>query len=211
LAQDVGVHLGKPHGRRVLPAADELRSRQAFVDFVGRPTAVLFELAGIQLERRSGHQLLTPQLIEPIAKQFHEAYRRATGGTTWEDLGEARQESNREVARDLSSKIAALGGSIIEQTNPPTTWNLGAELRATLAELEHERWCRAHFDRGFQYGSVRDFERRTHPNLVPYADLSEADQAKDCVVIDTVPAALAAAGLRVALRVESPTVTQALR
>lgn len=43
----------------------------------------------------------------------------------------------------------------------------------------HENWVRFKLEHGWTLGPVKDFERKTHPNLVPYDDLPEDEKAKD--------------------------------
>jgi hypothetical protein len=40
-----------------------------------------------------------------------------------------------------------------------------------------------HLKMGWKYGKERDFVNKTHPNLVPYSDLPEAEQAKDALFL----------------------------
>ena len=50
-------------------------------------------------------------------------------------------------------------------------------------ELLHESWVEAYADNGWVYGEVRDVEKRTHPDMVPYADLGQLEQDKDSVFV----------------------------
>jgi hypothetical protein len=49
---------------------------------------------------------------------------------------------------------------------------------ATAAEL-HETWRQSHLATGWTHGPVKDYERKTHPLLVPYNDLPAAQKDKD--------------------------------
>lgn len=62
----------------------------------------------------------------------------------------------------------------------------------TPAQL-HQDWCDWKTARGWTYGPVKDPQRKTHPCLVPYADLPEHQQAKDRVFIAVVTALAGAA------------------
>ena len=42
-----------------------------------------------------------------------------------------------------------------------------------LAEQEHERWMRDRLNQGWTYGQTRDNERKIHPDLQPWAALSD--------------------------------------
>lgn len=52
-------------------------------------------------------------------------------------------------------------------------------------EQQHNNWV--HFKRadGWRYGSIKDFERKEHPCLVPYSELPEIQQRKDNVFRQT--------------------------
>ena len=53
-------------------------------------------------------------------------------------------------------------------------------------EEAHELWTQYYSERGWVYGEVKDAEAKTHPNLVvPYANLSEAQQQKDVIFLAT--------------------------
>jgi len=54
-----------------------------------------------------------------------------------------------------------------------------AELTERLARDVHERWARQRMGEGWGYGAVRDEQRKTTPNLVPYDDLPEAEKDVD--------------------------------
>jgi hypothetical protein len=55
------------------------------------------------------------------------------------------------------------------------------ELTEKLAEQVHELWARQRVKDGWTYGPRRDDARKEHPNLVPYAQLTEADREYDRV------------------------------
>jgi hypothetical protein len=64
-----------------------------------------------------------------------------------------------------------------------------------LAEVEHRRWAADRHLAGWTYAQVRDNARRHHPQLVPYADLSEPMKDLDRFVVRLVPTLLARSGL----------------
>ncbi|WP_121663758.1 RyR domain-containing protein [Metabacillus litoralis] len=53
------------------------------------------------------------------------------------------------------------------------------ELREKLAENIHEVWASQRIQEGWTYGEYRDDQKKTHPNLVPYENLSEEDKDYD--------------------------------
>lgn len=48
-----------------------------------------------------------------------------------------------------------------------------------LAENVHEVWAKSRFDQEWRYGEMRDDEQKTHPCLIPYQDLAEAEKEYD--------------------------------
>lgn len=48
-----------------------------------------------------------------------------------------------------------------------------------LEEIEHIRWCRYHYLHNWQYDTKRDNDKRKHPLLVDYHELSEFEKRKD--------------------------------
>lgn len=69
---------------------------------------------------------------------------------------------------------------------------LPAELVALverLAENNHDNWARQRIDEGWTYGPQRDDAHKTHPDLVPYADLPEEEKEYDRLsVVETLKA-----------------------
>lgn len=49
------------------------------------------------------------------------------------------------------------------------------------ASSQHEEWMRQKLADGWVLGPTRDAEKRTHPALIPYADLPKAVQQKDAL------------------------------
>ena len=56
-------------------------------------------------------------------------------------------------------------------------------LRSESPEELHGSWMQAYFLNGWTYGEIRDPEARTHPDLVPYAQLGQLEQDKDSVFV----------------------------
>ncbi|MFE0763670.1 RyR domain-containing protein [Streptomyces smyrnaeus] len=55
-------------------------------------------------------------------------------------------------------------------------------------EQLHESWCEHKRGEGWRYGPVKDAERRTHPCLVRYGALPEAERRKDALFAAVVAA-----------------------
>lgn len=46
-------------------------------------------------------------------------------------------------------------------------------------EQNHENWMRMKVSQGWKYGKVKDFDKKTHPDLVPFDNLPEIEKKKD--------------------------------
>ena len=47
----------------------------------------------------------------------------------------------------------------------------------------HDSWWRAYEKMGWVYGPVRDVEKKTHPDMVPFEELEQREQDKDAVFL----------------------------
>lgn len=52
-------------------------------------------------------------------------------------------------------------------------------LTERLAENTHDVWAQQRMSEGWTYGPGRNDEAKTHPGLVPYADLTESEKEYD--------------------------------
>lgn len=100
--------------------------------------------------------------LEQIAKAAHEvnrAYCQALGDNSqpaWEDAPEWQRSSAR-----MGADLHLMG-------------DFGPE-------ASHISWVQQKLDEGWRYGSVKDPVARTHPCMVPFAELPPAQQAKDYI------------------------------
>lgn len=61
---------------------------------------------------------------------------------------------------------------------------------AISAEENHDNWMRMKLNQGWKYGLVKDFEKKEHPDMVPYGELPEIERKKDDLDLITHKAAL---------------------
>jgi len=47
----------------------------------------------------------------------------------------------------------------------------------------HDSWMDAYEKMGWRYGKVRDPEKKTHPDMVPFEDLPKDEQDKDAIFL----------------------------
>ena len=55
--------------------------------------------------------------------------------------------------------------------------------RSRSPEELHGSWMQAYFAMGWTYGESYSRENKTHPDLVPYADLGQLERDKDAVFV----------------------------
>ena len=55
-------------------------------------------------------------------------------------------------------------------------------------EESHDLWMKTKLELGWKYGEVKDVEKKTHPDLVPYEDLPIQEKLKDEIFISLVKA-----------------------
>ncbi len=127
--------------------------------------------------------------LTAAARCMHSIYLAESGGNgqTWEELSEFTRQSNIAAADHLSAKMRLLLGveGPVERTaeNCRRAYEVyAAQLplrRQEFLKLEHLRWMRFHSLYNWRYGPVRDNEKRIHPMLLPFEELTEREQAKD--------------------------------
>ncbi len=149
--------------------------------------------------------------LEYIAKAIHENYCKTEfekGQTlatnrllvSWDGLvsltikkdginGKKYQDSNRNQARLIRNKLNSIGYDIgpISDWEAPQTFIFTSGEVEILAEMEHERWMQEKITDGWSYGSERNDERRIHPSMVPYEQLSESEKEKDRDTVRNIP------------------------
>lgn len=71
------------------------------------------------------------------------------------------------------------------------------KLSHLLARNNHEVWARQRLSDGWRYGPARDDNRKEHPSLVPYEELSESEKEYDLVLATELLKAIKSLGFQV--------------
>jgi hypothetical protein len=100
----------------------------------------------------------------------------------------ARLERIAQVAHEANRAWCAATGDNSQPAwaNAPEWQRAAARQQADLhlmgdfgPEASHVAWMQQKLDEGWTWGPVKDAELKTHPCMVPFADLPKEQQAKD--------------------------------
>lgn len=72
-----------------------------------------------------------------------------------------------------------------------------ADLIERLAENAHDVWAAQRIRDGWTWGPARNDERKEHPSLIPYADLSESEKTYDRIMVEQAIKAALALGYKI--------------
>lgn len=117
----------------------------------------------------------------------------------WDKLPDHLKESNWRQADDIGKKLKAVGCGIV----PLTDWGAGLfefepDEIELLARMEHDRWMKEKLDDGWKYApGPKNNEKKTHPSLVSWEELSEEEREKDRSAVRNIPKLLAQAGFQI--------------
>jgi hypothetical protein len=173
----------------------------------GRPGFEHVHVFGL-LEHACQPDLVMGGENEVLARALHDEYvrnQRAQGDgghdnralVPWSELPPDLRESNRTEADHIAAKLETIGchiGPLADIEAAPLA--LDEDEVERLAVMEHERWLAERRNAGWTLGP-RDPQRRTNPNLKPWAELDAAARATNRELVRRIPALLARAGLAV--------------
>jgi voltage-gated potassium channel Kch len=157
---------------------------------------------------------MTPDVVtrgtnEVLARAKHAQYvrdERARGNTRetnpsmapWHELDESLRQSNRRFAEGVGAKLREARLVIVPAplADPASVEPvLPEEHVEALAIAEHDRWCADLTADGWRHGpGPKDPERKLHPSLVPWDELSEEEREKDREPVRALPEMLAHVG-----------------
>lgn len=149
-------------------------------------------------------------VAETLARALHKNYRKnrfAEGETVttnsslapWGKLPTDARHANRQQALSICKGLRQVDCDLEplqDWRSPPI--KLSAEELNLLARIEHNRWVAERKEQGWTKGTEKDPDRKTHPWLEPWAELTDED-AKTRVRADmnTLPLALAEIGFAI--------------
>jgi len=149
---------------------------------------------------------LTYDQVEALARRAHEAYMSRPGTSPseeasrpWDELDELYRNQNLDQIRRQEKWLRQHSLLIVEDADAretPTSAEMD-QLIETYGFGEHARWMELLDVEGWTLGP-RDDERKTHPSLVPWSDLTDADKEKDRAPLRELSEHLSDLGLRIA-------------
>jgi len=162
------------------------------------------------LDRTCTAEVVLGGTHETLARAAHEEYvrhQKQLGQTPqtnpvlvpWEQLPEPVKESNRRQTDHIGLKLKAVGCGIAPLTDwDAAEFDFAPEKVERMAQMEHERWCDDLRREGWKHAAgPKNPEKKTHPALVPWEALPEADKETNRASVRELPAFLARAGLQV--------------
>jgi len=149
----------------------------------------------------SGTPKLAPDDRETIARRIHQAYLDETSVprlAPWPELDEAYRDANRLQADHIMEKLRQIGCAVHPVGGRRIVlMEFSDDEIETMAEMEHGRWNAERLLHGWRWGSRRDDDRMTNPNLVAWSELPDAVRAWDRSTVRRIPQYLAEVGLEV--------------
>jgi hypothetical protein len=127
---------------------------------------------------RAVHQ----QYLDGVRTARGEAFGDAPAEVEWEQLPEAFQDDNRNVADQMDYALA----SVFMMAEPGEgSATLGRDETEVLSGIAHARWMAAKGIAGWKPGPQRDDRKMIHPDMIPYVELDEPAKQKDRDVVDS--------------------------
>lgn len=114
----------------------------------------------------------------------------------WKYLNLFYRSANRQQADHIYVKLRAVGALVCRETEENGSFAFTDQEIEVLAKMEHARWCAQYYLEGYTRGP-RDDEKKTHPDLVPWEELSEEAKDYDRETVRNIPEYLRLIGERV--------------
>ena len=142
---------------------------------------------------------------DELARTIHEHYcdtidaqgrdlSQEPAGQPWERLATSYRQANRHQADHFWAKLAVTDCRAVPE-DLVEAFALSPLEVERLAIVEHDRWAADRHLDGWSFGPVRDNARKLHPQLIPYAALSEAMKDLDRFAVRGLPTLAARQGL----------------
>lgn len=114
--------------------------------------------------------------------------------TQIEACARATHEANRAYCIAIGDTSQASWDDAPEWQKSSARIGVAGAIAGATPEQSHESWLATKAADGWRFGTVKDPEAKTHPCFVPYAELPEAQKAKDHVFVTVARAMWSALG-----------------
>ena len=114
-------------------------------------------------------------------------------GEAWESLDESYRQACRHQADHVSAKLANIDCRAVPEVESDFFAFTSREVEV-LSIIEHDRWSADRYLDGWCYGPERDNAEKIHPELIPYANLTDDMKDLDRYAVRLVPALLGRQG-----------------
>lgn len=104
-------------------------------------------------------------------------------------LAHIAHEANRAYCRLLGDDSQPAWDDAPDWQRESAVKGIEGAVRGNTPEQSHESWTAEKVATGWTFGPVKDAEAKTHPCLVPYAELPPEQRVKDALYIAVVTAA----------------------
>lgn len=114
------------------------------------------------------------------------------GSASWlfsvDQIAQVCYEANRALCAVTGSSMPPEWGKASCEAVESAVHGVIEVFNGATEETLHRSWMREMFNRGWVYGPNKDALKRTHPSLMPYAQLPAAERAKDVLFLAIVEA-----------------------
>lgn len=96
----------------------------------------------------------------------------------------------RTIHEAIRGWVAAHGETPLEPWPSASEWTKRSTMESILWRIEnpdaphaaqHEQWLEQLRRDGWVFGETKDFDRKTHPMMIPYEELPEFEKRKDAI------------------------------
>jgi hypothetical protein len=125
---------------------------------------------------------------DTIASQARDAAS-APAAVPWHSLDESYRDASRNQADHVPAKLSLIRAHATEAPGQ-ALFTFAPDDVEHLAQVEHDRWAADRILAGWAYAPERDNQRKLHPDLVPFEQLSEPTKDLDRYAVRLLPALL---------------------
>jgi hypothetical protein len=105
--------------------------------------------------------------------------------STLENIARACHEVNQMFCREVGDAPSPDWMYLTAAQREGVVTGVRLALSGATNEASHESWLASRVAEGWTYGLVKDFAKKTSPNMVPYAELPKVQRLKDTLFQDT--------------------------